>query len=337
MKFGAIVSSAAAVLGFAAVADAKRPGPVRAGCTCYGSCSVMGDPHVRNWFNEDWIATEKHLNILKTPDVSIWADVTKEFHFMTEIHFNNELVSTSKCDKNGNLPKSTFQAKGVTMKVKCAKPKKTEKRGDAWHLDIIDLTIKENSGLFGASSQGKGMSGVCVSHKPKKSANPSGLDKVVFKKVPTMHCECSAHCSVWGDPHVESFYGVDKLLPVSKNSEITLYEIKGGFKVQAKVNDKKYMEEITVQGKTYALGQCGGKGRSLRADGGKVLDTFDVKVRNGKVSGKVLCQTEKRGKMKGQRMLNVELTKTDSDMDSISDFKAMEKKQNAKGVCTLEQ
>jgi len=334
MKFGIILSTAA-VLGFATVTDAKKPkpGPVRTGCTCTGSCSVVGDPHVRNWFNEDWVATKGPLNILKTNDVNIWSDVKGKHHFMTEIHFNKEVISTKDCDHG--LPKSTFTAKGVKMQVECNKPTNKKKYGDDWHLDIIDLTITANEGL--AAHLGE-YSGVCVTHKPANTPNPDDFDKVTFKNVPSMKCDCSAKCSVWGDPHIETFYGIKKLL--APGDSIDIYEA-NGFSVTAKVNKEKYMEEIYVNGKSkqvFRLSDCPGvKGRNLRSNGGKVLGKFEMNVKNGKVKGTVFCNKETEGKKKGTPMLNFDFTKTDNDATSAKDFHTMEQNQHAKGVCTLEK
>jgi hypothetical protein len=333
MKFGVILS-AAAVLGLATVTDAKKPkpGPVKTGCTCSGSCSIVGDPHVRNWFNEEWIATEGGLKILKTKDVNIFSNVVGEYHFMTVIHFNKEVISAKDCDHG--LPKSTFTAKGVKMQVKCNKPTNKKKYGDDWHLDIIDLKITANEGLAAHSEY----SGVCVTHKPAKTPNPDDFDKVTFKNAPSMKCDCFAKCSVWGDPHIESFYGVEKLL--APGDSIDIYEA-NGFSVKAKVNKEKYMEEIYVNGKSkqvFRLSECPGvKGRNLRSNGGKVLGKFEMNVKNGSVKGTVFCNKETEGKKKGTPMLNFDFTKTDHDTTSAKDFHTMEQNQHAKGVCTLEK
>lgn len=313
------------------------------GCMCAGVCTVAGDPHVFNVWNERYTEKRERFDIFSSNKygLEIQAD-TREHYFMEEIRFNNQVIHSDHCKKNGYYNETEGDATfthtnnkdnmKVEMVVKCAQPKNRNKFGRGFHLDItLSIETSESMGNVEAN-------GVCIEHHEDTGFDPDA--EAPNNNVNSdMECECLASCSAFGDPHLDSFADNRAML---RNHDLMIYADGQDFEAHAIVQeDGAYMTKITVTGKKDKGGKvtqefdvelC----EPLRMSGGRnqiKIGEFDYPAgTSGRVWGVVNCAVETEGKREGTKYLDIHLNR--NKIGNAQTFIELEGPTDSYGACT---
>lgn len=243
-----LVGTASLVWAAAAADDISLPTNVgEPSCSCQAACNIRGDPHVTDFYGVTWLQSVNEgdtLNMYSIPSagLSVTGDIiTNDWVGQLNIKQasgKTESFKASDCDTQSTFSTTVnITGKGsVIIESECAK------KDGQWHLDTY-ITRAESSGLdFQAEEVAIGSTGVCqegpVSRRRLRSLS-SSTDQIT--------CSCSAACSLVGDPHLTSFFGVQETMTGSEfspsditgeSSTVVLDDKKSGFQIIAYVDTK---------------------------------------------------------------------------------------------------
>jgi outer membrane receptor for ferrienterochelin and colicin len=148
---------------------------------------------------------------------------------------------------------------------------------------------------------------------------------VLFVISTGQECQCSdkSNCRLWGDPHLESFYGVKKKIDVNDEKFMNIYNYEN-FNITATTFGKDFMDEITF-GADYVWHKRDCKNSKT------VLPIQTYIFTDGSyVVGTVLCS---KSKNKKTVHLNFNLLKF-IETEAFVTFKDHETKIKSGGLCT---
>ena len=139
----------------------------------------------------------------------------------------------------------------------------------------------------------------------------------------TCDCRTTAECRVWGDPHINSFYGCKKRVKVKKGDLLDIYSYKG-FKIQATTFGRDLMDNITFGNEFYWHKEdCNNRKKDL--------STRTHQFEDGSIiTAHVYCNKQKR--RKGSTHINIHITKV-AQTEYFSDN---EIEAGSTGVCLKE-
>jgi len=283
-------------------------------CSCKATCLATGDPHMTDFYGQEWdqdATPGKVLTLYSVDGFAVTALIGHHYR-ITEVQFGDKSFDTSSCDDPATssfTSSATIGASGeVTIRAACATADGSS------HLNVeLDKSDTGAEADFAAMEQAANSSGLC-------QQGPDARRRLRSRALSsTAQCECSASCLVKGDPHVTDFYGKEETI---QNGRTFVLYSEASFTLTIVTSHDGRVESLDFNGATHQAAEtCKSKKTELSldytwADGDKIVAS-------------VRCQEHSSG-----FSFELDISKSDVVPDGQADnFRSAEATNGGAGLC----